>query len=173
MPGEERQKYSFHSFGCHFVEVMVDEPIGRCRVTRVCSAIDNGRVINHKTAQPGDRRRHHGPGGHPGWSPTPRAAESVDVRVGFVDQMRIATLGTSAFTQMRELLIVGRSRPSPNSVHFHQGHVKAHGDAADHLAARGFVVDDAAVVDGAAESPASAAPSTTAASSTTKPRAAR
>ena len=50
-PGEERQKYAFHSFGCHFVEVMVDEPIGRCRVTRVTSAIDNGRIINHKTAR--------------------------------------------------------------------------------------------------------------------------
>ncbi|MGN6370291.1 MAG: xanthine dehydrogenase family protein molybdopterin-binding subunit [Phycisphaerae bacterium] len=49
--GEEQKKYSFHSFGCHFVEVMIDEPIGRCRVTRVFSAIDNGRVINHKTAR--------------------------------------------------------------------------------------------------------------------------
>jgi xanthine dehydrogenase YagR molybdenum-binding subunit len=50
-PGEERKKYAFHSFGCHFVEVLVDEPLGRCRVMRVSSAIDNGRIINQKTAR--------------------------------------------------------------------------------------------------------------------------
>lgn len=50
-PGEERKKYAFQSFGCHFVEVKVDEPLARVRVTRVVSAIDNGRVINRKTGR--------------------------------------------------------------------------------------------------------------------------
>ena len=45
-----QKKYAFQSFGAHFVEVMIDEPIGRCRVTRVVSVMDVGRVINPKTA---------------------------------------------------------------------------------------------------------------------------
>jgi xanthine dehydrogenase YagR molybdenum-binding subunit len=46
-----QKKYAFQSFGAHFVEVMIDEPIGRCRVTRVVSVMDIGRVINPKTAR--------------------------------------------------------------------------------------------------------------------------
>jgi xanthine dehydrogenase YagR molybdenum-binding subunit len=49
--GANRRKYEFQSFGCHFVEVRVDEPIARVRVTRVVSAMDVGRVINPKTAR--------------------------------------------------------------------------------------------------------------------------
>ncbi|HEY1629057.1 MAG TPA: xanthine dehydrogenase family protein molybdopterin-binding subunit, partial [Tepidisphaeraceae bacterium] len=48
--GANRRKYEFQSFGCHFVEVRIDEPIARVRVTRVVSAMDVGRVINPKTA---------------------------------------------------------------------------------------------------------------------------
>jgi xanthine dehydrogenase YagR molybdenum-binding subunit len=45
-----QQDYAFHSFGCHFVEVRVDEPVGRLRVSRVVSVMDVGRVLNPKTA---------------------------------------------------------------------------------------------------------------------------
>jgi xanthine dehydrogenase YagR molybdenum-binding subunit len=47
----DREKFAFQSFGCHFVEVKVDEPIARVRVTRVVSAFDVGRVINPKTTR--------------------------------------------------------------------------------------------------------------------------
>jgi xanthine dehydrogenase YagR molybdenum-binding subunit len=51
LPGIERTQYAFQSFGCHFVEVTIDEPLGRIHVTRVVTAVDNGRVINQKTAR--------------------------------------------------------------------------------------------------------------------------
>ena len=41
---------SFYSFGAHFVEVELDEPISRLRVTRVVSAIDCGRILNQRLA---------------------------------------------------------------------------------------------------------------------------
>jgi xanthine dehydrogenase YagR molybdenum-binding subunit len=47
----DRERFAFQSFGCHFVEVKVDEPIARVRVTRVVSAFDVGRVINPKTTR--------------------------------------------------------------------------------------------------------------------------
>jgi xanthine dehydrogenase YagR molybdenum-binding subunit len=47
----DRERFAFQSFGCHFVEVRVDEPIARVRVTRVVSAFDVGRVINPKTTR--------------------------------------------------------------------------------------------------------------------------
>lgn len=50
-PGEERKKYAFQSFGAQFVEVKYDPEIARLRVSRVVSAFDVGRVINHKTAE--------------------------------------------------------------------------------------------------------------------------
>jgi xanthine dehydrogenase YagR molybdenum-binding subunit len=50
-PGDEQTKFAFQSHGCHFIEVTIDEPLARVRVTRVVSAIDNGRVINRKTAR--------------------------------------------------------------------------------------------------------------------------
>jgi len=47
----ERKNYATHSFGAHFVEVRVDEAIGRVSVSRVVSAIAAGRVLNAKTAR--------------------------------------------------------------------------------------------------------------------------
>lgn len=44
------QASSFYSFGVHFVEVRVDEQLGRIRVSRVVSALDCGRIVNPKTA---------------------------------------------------------------------------------------------------------------------------
>jgi xanthine dehydrogenase YagR molybdenum-binding subunit len=49
-PGDEKQKYSFHSFGAVFVEVHVDAELGTIRVPRVVGVYDVGRVLNHKTA---------------------------------------------------------------------------------------------------------------------------
>jgi xanthine dehydrogenase YagR molybdenum-binding subunit len=46
-----QQKYSFQSFGAHFVEVVIDDPIPMVRVTRVVSVMNVGRVINPKTAR--------------------------------------------------------------------------------------------------------------------------
>jgi len=50
-PGDERQKYAFHSFGAQFVEVKVDPEIAKVTVSRVASAFDVGRIINLKTAR--------------------------------------------------------------------------------------------------------------------------
>lgn len=44
--GEEKPKFSTHSFGCHFVEVTWQPEIARVRVNRVVSVIDAGRIIN-------------------------------------------------------------------------------------------------------------------------------
>jgi xanthine dehydrogenase YagR molybdenum-binding subunit len=46
-----QQKYAFQSFGCHFVEVHVEEPLARVRVKRVVSAMDVGRILNPKTSR--------------------------------------------------------------------------------------------------------------------------
>jgi xanthine dehydrogenase YagR molybdenum-binding subunit len=48
-PGEEKQKYSMHSFGAVFVEVHVDEDVGHIRVPRVVGAYGVGKLINRKT----------------------------------------------------------------------------------------------------------------------------
>ena len=50
-PGDEKQKYSMHSFSATFVEVRVDELLGDVNVTRVVSAVDVGQIINPKTAK--------------------------------------------------------------------------------------------------------------------------
>lgn len=50
-PGEERQKYSFQSFGAQFVEVTIDPLIARLRVSRVVSVFDVGRIINPTAAR--------------------------------------------------------------------------------------------------------------------------
>jgi xanthine dehydrogenase YagR molybdenum-binding subunit len=44
--GEEKPKFSTHSFGCHFVEVTWQPDIARLRVNRVVTVIDAGRIIN-------------------------------------------------------------------------------------------------------------------------------
>jgi xanthine dehydrogenase YagR molybdenum-binding subunit len=46
-----QHKFSFQSFGAHFVEVTIDDPIPMVRVTRVVSVMNVGRVINPKTAR--------------------------------------------------------------------------------------------------------------------------
>ncbi|WP_048306441.1 xanthine dehydrogenase family protein molybdopterin-binding subunit [Halomonas sp. PR-M31] len=50
-PGDEKNQYSFRSFGAHFVEVRWDPGISRLRVARVVSSIDIGRAINPSTAR--------------------------------------------------------------------------------------------------------------------------
>ncbi len=45
------KKYSFHSFGAQFAEVMVDEDTGVIRVSRFTSVQDVGRILNEKTAR--------------------------------------------------------------------------------------------------------------------------
>ncbi|WP_434114353.1 xanthine dehydrogenase family protein molybdopterin-binding subunit [Paraburkholderia caffeinilytica] len=49
--GADMTKYSFRSFGVHFVEVRWDPGISRLRVARVVSAIDVGKVINPLAAR--------------------------------------------------------------------------------------------------------------------------
>ena len=44
-------KYSFHSFGAQFAEVLVDEDLGTIRVSRFTSIHDVGRILNAKTAE--------------------------------------------------------------------------------------------------------------------------
>lgn len=44
------RKYAVQSFGAHFVEVMIDDPVPLVRVTRVVSVMDIGRVLNPRTA---------------------------------------------------------------------------------------------------------------------------
>ncbi len=47
---EANQKtYAFHSFGAHFVQVVIDQPVPLVRVTRVVSVMDVGKIINPKT----------------------------------------------------------------------------------------------------------------------------
>ena len=50
-PGEEKDKYSMHSFGAVFVEVRVDPDFGEVRVTRVVGAYGVGNILNAKTAR--------------------------------------------------------------------------------------------------------------------------
>jgi len=48
--GEARNDRSYYSFGAHFVEVRIDERLGRLRVSRIVSALDCGRIVNPTTA---------------------------------------------------------------------------------------------------------------------------
>jgi xanthine dehydrogenase YagR molybdenum-binding subunit len=47
----QNDKFSFQSYGAHFVEVRVEEDIGRVRVSRVVSVFDCGRIISAKTTR--------------------------------------------------------------------------------------------------------------------------
>jgi xanthine dehydrogenase YagR molybdenum-binding subunit len=47
----DKEKYSFHSFGAQFAEVMVDQDTGMIRVTRFVTVHDVGRILNEKTAR--------------------------------------------------------------------------------------------------------------------------
>ncbi|SAK52652.1 aldehyde oxidase and xanthine dehydrogenase [Caballeronia arationis] len=49
-PGNEKQQYSFHSFGAVFAEVHVDEDLGTIRVARIVGVYDVGTLLNAKTA---------------------------------------------------------------------------------------------------------------------------
>ena len=49
--GEEKPKFSKHSFGCHFVEVTWQPEIARLRVSRIVTVIDAGRMINPLAAR--------------------------------------------------------------------------------------------------------------------------
>ena len=49
--GEDKKKFSSHSFGAHFVEVTWQPEIARLRVSRVLSVIDAGRIINPLTGR--------------------------------------------------------------------------------------------------------------------------
>ncbi len=46
----DRKKYNFHSFGAHFVKVLVDPLLGKVRVDQVVGVMDIGKVLNQKTA---------------------------------------------------------------------------------------------------------------------------
>jgi xanthine dehydrogenase YagR molybdenum-binding subunit len=46
-----KEKYAFHSFGAHFIEVAVDDLVPRVEVKRIVSCIDIGKVLNSKTAR--------------------------------------------------------------------------------------------------------------------------
>ncbi|HEY3596276.1 MAG TPA: xanthine dehydrogenase family protein molybdopterin-binding subunit, partial [Paraburkholderia sp.] len=48
--GDERQRYSFHSFGAVFAEVHVDADLGTIRVARITAVYGVGRLLNQKTA---------------------------------------------------------------------------------------------------------------------------
>ncbi len=47
----QNNDYAFQSFGAHFVEVRVNEEIGRVRVSRIVSVFDCGRIISAKMAR--------------------------------------------------------------------------------------------------------------------------
>lgn len=49
-PGTEGQKWAFQSWGAHFCELEVDEPLGRVQITRWVSVMNIGRVLNAKAA---------------------------------------------------------------------------------------------------------------------------
>jgi xanthine dehydrogenase YagR molybdenum-binding subunit len=49
-PGDERKRFSMHSFGAQFCEVRVDEDLGVVRLARWTGVFGVGRVLNAKTA---------------------------------------------------------------------------------------------------------------------------
>ena len=50
-PGEEEDKYAFHSFGAQFCELKVNRWTGEVRLQRITSVMDIGTVVNLKTAR--------------------------------------------------------------------------------------------------------------------------
>lgn len=50
-PGEEKQKFSMHSFGAVFAEVHVDADLGVVRVSRIVASYGVGRLLNAKTGR--------------------------------------------------------------------------------------------------------------------------
>lgn len=47
----KRKEYSFHSFGAHFVKVLVDPDLGMVKVEKIVGVMDIGTVLNLKTAK--------------------------------------------------------------------------------------------------------------------------
>jgi xanthine dehydrogenase YagR molybdenum-binding subunit len=47
----DRKPYSFHSFGAHFVKVLVDPDLGTVKVDKAVAVMDIGKVLNLKTAK--------------------------------------------------------------------------------------------------------------------------
>ena len=47
----QNDKYTFQSFGAHFVEVRVTPRIGKVRVSRIVSVFDCGRILNAKASR--------------------------------------------------------------------------------------------------------------------------
>ncbi|MVN21895.1 xanthine dehydrogenase family protein molybdopterin-binding subunit [Mucilaginibacter arboris] len=47
----DRKPFSFHSFGAHFVKVLVDPDLGTVRVDKAVAVMDIGTVMNEKTAK--------------------------------------------------------------------------------------------------------------------------
>jgi xanthine dehydrogenase YagR molybdenum-binding subunit len=50
-PGDEKKRYSIHSFGVQFAEVRVDPELAQIRVSRFVGAYSAGRILNMKTAR--------------------------------------------------------------------------------------------------------------------------
>ena len=50
-PDPERKKYSLHSYGAQFAEVLVDPDLGAVRVTRLVGAFAAGRILNARLAR--------------------------------------------------------------------------------------------------------------------------
>src|SRR5207237_7657408 len=50
-PGDEKKRFSMHSFGAQFAEVRVDPELGEIRVNRFVGAYAAGRILNMKTAR--------------------------------------------------------------------------------------------------------------------------
>jgi xanthine dehydrogenase YagR molybdenum-binding subunit len=50
-PGDEKKRYSMHSFGVQFAEVRVDPELAQIRVSRFVGAYSAGRILNMKTAR--------------------------------------------------------------------------------------------------------------------------
>jgi xanthine dehydrogenase YagR molybdenum-binding subunit len=48
--GVDHKKYAFHSFGAHFVKVLVDPSLGTVHVAKCVGIMDIGKVLNGKTA---------------------------------------------------------------------------------------------------------------------------
>ena len=47
----DRSKIAFHSFGAHFVKVLIDPMTGMVKVDKVACAMDVGKILNEKTAK--------------------------------------------------------------------------------------------------------------------------
>jgi len=50
-PDSDRKKWSLHSYGAQFAEVLVDPDLGAVRVTRLVGAFAAGRILNARLAR--------------------------------------------------------------------------------------------------------------------------